>query len=106
VWGGDGDDALWAMARKDVTPGPNGEVDTTGDTIHAEGGDDRIRVRDGEVDTIECGDGHDIALLDAYDVIADASDDAPMGSCEKVVRKAPRPGEDNAENQEEPQPAS
>ena len=84
-------------ARRDVTSN-GGAVDSIGDTLHGEAGDDRFHTRDGEVDTIDCGAGQDVALLDGVDVIADATAENPNGSCEKVVRRAPRAGEDAPEN--------
>lgn len=86
-WGGDGNDQLWALARVDVT----GPGDPSGDTLHGEAGDDVLHARDGEVDRIDCGPGNDTALLDAVDVIVDATPANPNGSCEKVVRRAPSP---------------
>ena len=58
VNGGDGNDKLWAMAKRDV----NGRGDQTGDTVNGGNGDDKIRVRDGERDTVDCGDGFDRAV--------------------------------------------
>jgi Ca2+-binding RTX toxin-like protein len=91
TFGDEGNDDLWALARGDVQPGPNGEVDPVGDTLDGGPGDDTFHTRDGEVDKITCGDGNDTALLDTVDVITDATATNPNGSCEKVVRKAPRP---------------
>jgi hypothetical protein len=34
-----------------------------------------------------------VAQLDTVDVITDATAENPNGSCEKVVRRAPRPNE-------------
>jgi Ca2+-binding RTX toxin-like protein len=87
--GGEGNDDLWALSPKDVHPGPNGELDTTGDTLDGGLGNDRFHTRDGEVDHITCGDGYDVAQLDTVDVITDATAENPNGSCEKVVRRAP-----------------
>ena len=44
---------------RDVTPGPNGEVDPIGDTLDGGAGNDTFHTRDGEVDHIDCGDGND-----------------------------------------------
>jgi Ca2+-binding RTX toxin-like protein len=96
--GGDGNDHLWALARGDVQPGPNGEVDQVGDTLDGGAGNDTFRTRDGEVDRIACGDGNDRALLDQVDVITDATAANPNGSCERVVRKAPKPKESASED--------
>jgi Ca2+-binding RTX toxin-like protein len=89
-FGGDGNDHLWALARGDVRPGPNGEVDSEGDSLDGGNGNDTFHTRDGEVDLITCGDGNDRALLDTVDVITDATAENPNGSCEKVIRKAPK----------------
>jgi Ca2+-binding RTX toxin-like protein len=95
--GGDGDDVLWAMARFDVA-GPGDQV---GDTLDGGNGNDEFRTRDGEVDRITCGPGNDRARLDQFDVITDATAENPNGSCEHVVRKAPKPNESAPEEQQE-----
>ncbi len=100
-FGGDGDDVLWALARADVTPGPNGETDIVGDTLDGGNGDDVFRTRDGEADKITCGPGVDRALLDNVDVITDATAANPKGSCEIVIRKAPKANEGRSEDREE-----
>ena len=92
-WGEDGDDTLWALARKDVTSAN----DTEGDVLHGGNGNDRFKTRDGEQDVIDCGPGVDTALLDAQDVIADATPQNPNGSCEVVNRAAPKPDQDRSE---------
>jgi Ca2+-binding RTX toxin-like protein len=96
--GGDGNDVLWAMARADVRPGPGGATDTTADTLDGGNGNDRFRVRDGEADRITCGEGRDRAVLDNVDVITDATAGNPNGSCERVDRRDPRPGESRTED--------
>jgi Ca2+-binding RTX toxin-like protein len=96
--GGEGNDRLWALARGDVHPGPNGETDTTADSLDGGPGNDSFHTRDGEADRVTCGDGNDVAFLDVVDVITDATAENPNGSCEKVVRKAPRAKEDHSEN--------
>lgn len=66
VNGGDGDDVLFAIARKDVSS----RGDTTGDTENGGAGNDKIHSRDGEVDTVDCGDGDtDIAYVDKFDKV-------------------------------------
>ena len=97
-YGGNGNDTLWALARSDVHPGPNGEVDQSGDVLDGGPGDDTFRTRDGEVDKITCGDGNDTALLDTVDVITDATPANPNGSCERVVRQAPKPKDSKTED--------
>ena len=77
--GGPGNDRLWALSLKDV----NGSADTEGDLVRGGDGDDRIAVRDGEVDVVNCGPGVDKAILDFKDVVED-------GSCEVVTRDNPR----------------
>ncbi|HVJ98184.1 MAG TPA: hypothetical protein VNC41_15245, partial [Acidimicrobiia bacterium] len=89
-YGGPGNDTLWALARADV---PNPGVDT----LVGEAGNDTFRTRDGEPDVINCGDGNDNALLDIQDVIVDATAANPNGSCERVVRKAPKVKDDSSE---------
>jgi Ca2+-binding RTX toxin-like protein len=83
--GGPGNDILFALARRDV----HGRADLSGDTIRGDAGDDRIRVRDGEQDTVNCGEGNDTAFLDLKDKIEDATNAQPNGSCEVVERHAP-----------------
>jgi len=75
VDGGDGDDNLWALARKDV----QGEDDATGDSLSGGAGDDRFHTRDGEKDTIDCGDGRDRVLADYRDEV--------LNNCDKVIRR-------------------
>jgi Ca2+-binding RTX toxin-like protein len=96
--GGDGNDRLWALARGDVKPGPNGETDQAGDRLDGGNGNDTFHTRDGEADLITCGEGKDTALLDNADVIVDATILEPSGSCEKVVRKAPKSKESKSED--------
>jgi hypothetical protein len=81
-----------------VTPGPNGEVDPVGDTLHGGAGRDRFHTRDGEIDRVDCGDGNDLALLDEVDVIVDATTENPNGSCERVRRAAPSPRDSSVED--------
>ena len=73
-------------------------VDQVGDTLDGGNGDDRFRTRDGEVDRITCGPGNDAAFLDQVDVIADASAEAPNGSCERVERRPARPRDSRSED--------
>jgi Ca2+-binding RTX toxin-like protein len=100
-YGGDGNDHLWALARGDV----QGVGDPVGDALDGGPGDDVFRTRDGEVDRITCGDGNDLAILDHVDVITDATAANPNGSCERVVRRAPRP-RDSAHEDREQSPAA
>jgi Ca2+-binding RTX toxin-like protein len=94
TFGGDGDDDLWALARRDV----NGPNDTDGDILRGEGGNDRFHTRDGERDIVDCGEGTDVALLDFKDEIVGATDANRNGSCEVVLRHAPRPRDTRSED--------
>src|SRR6478752_5811599 len=85
--GGTGDDTQHGGAGNDKIFANLGQ-DTT--YVDAGTGDDRFHTRDGEVDRVTCGDGNDTALLDNVDVITDATAENPKGSCETVVRHAPR----------------
>ena len=85
TWGEGGDDTLWALARKDV----HGRHDTRGDVLHGGEGNDTFKTRDGEADVVDCGPGVDTALLDFKDVVADATQQNPNGSCE-VINRQPR----------------
>ena len=69
----------------------HGPADQAGDTVRGGGGDDRIAVRDGERDVVDCGPGIDTALLDFKDVVVDAS-------CEVVSRHAPNRSDARAED--------
>ncbi len=85
VDGGDGNDDLWALSRKDVS----GPGDTTGDSLIGGAGNDTFHTYDGEADRITCGDGDDRVKADTVDVIADATPENPNGSCERVTRTVP-----------------
>jgi hypothetical protein len=85
--GGDGNDRLFALSQKDV----NGGDDMDGDTVRGGAGDDRIAVRDGEKDVVNCGPGIDKALLDFKDVVED-------NSCEVVSRHVPNRGDSRIED--------
>jgi hypothetical protein len=74
--GGDGDDVLWALTSRDVTA----IGDTEGDELWGGEGDDRFRVRDGEVDLVHCGGG------DRDRVLADQLDQVDL-DCERVDRR-------------------
>ena len=63
IAGGDGEDSL--------TGGP------VEDTIDGGPGDDTIDVRDGGADTVDCGEGYDLALADAIDTVTNCNDPVP-----------------------------
>jgi Ca2+-binding RTX toxin-like protein len=88
--GGDGNDRLFALSRKDV----NRPDDTEGDTVRGGTGDDRIAVRDGERDVVNCGPGVDQAILDFKDVTED-------NSCEVVTRHRPTRADSRIEDENE-----
>ena len=103
IAGTGGDDTLSGTATRDVIEAFSGDDRVAGndgpdtidggpgnDTLDGGAGDDRLRTRDGEVDRIACGPGHDRAFLDAIDVIVDASAENPKGSCERVQRRPAR----------------
>jgi Ca2+-binding RTX toxin-like protein len=73
--GGAGNDVLWALARADVTS----IGDQDGDLLTGGDGNDRFRVRDGEVDAVHCGAGQDRVLADQLDAVDP--------DCESVVRR-------------------
>ena len=82
-----------------------GDVHLPGaDLVHGGAGADTIHTRDGEADTVDCGPGRDTALLDAQDLIFDATPASPNGSCEIVKRAAPKSSEDRQENKRESPP--
>ena len=59
---------------------------------------DTFRVRDGEADLINCGNGRDDRVFaDQLDVIVDATPANANGSCERVVRSSV-PDSDAEEN--------
>ena len=85
VYGGGGNDDLWALARRDVTH----EAGEPADTVDGGAGNDRIHVRDGEADTVTCGAGFDVVRADFKDKVAT--------DCERVRRNvAARRTDDDA----------
>jgi Ca2+-binding RTX toxin-like protein len=93
--GGDGNDVLWALSRLDVTA----VGDPDGDELHGDAGNDLVRVRDGERDVVECGDGRDKVISDQFDQIAP--------DCERVEQRditSLDQVDDGAENREESAP--
>jgi Ca2+-binding RTX toxin-like protein len=91
--GGDGRDRLWALSRFDVEfiGDPNGDELTGGN------GNDRFRVRDGEVDLVHCGEGSDRVKADQFDAVDN--------DCEHVDRREVTSldqVEDRGENRVEP----
>lgn len=79
--GGDGRDVLFGGAGPDLIVGdgtipflrgPNRDVINGGrgrDRIFADIGNDRVEARDGFADTIDCGLGRDVAIVDQFDTV-------------------------------------
>ncbi len=75
AFGGPGNDRLWSGTGGDDLTGGPGE-----DVLRSNGGNDLIDARDGEADTVDCGDGNDIALVDAADDVT---------NCETILEARP-----------------
>ena len=69
-----GPQALVGGAFADTLSGGAGDDTLTGgggsDALHGGAGNDTVNARDGEVDTIACGDGSDTVVADAGDVVS------------------------------------
>ena len=73
--GGAGHDRLWSgFGNDDLTGGPGEDV------ITSYVGRDLIDAGDGETDTVDCGDGEDIAIVDPIDDVA---------NCETTLEERP-----------------
>lgn len=68
LFGGEGSDTVTGGAGRDAIRG-----DVGGGTSGSANNNDKIFARDGEVDTIDCGGGTDIAQVDAIDVFTGCS---------------------------------
>jgi hypothetical protein len=66
VAGGAGDDTLGGGSLRDTLTGGPGQ-----DNVIAGGGDDVVFARDGEVDSVDCGDGADRVEADLLDLLTD-----------------------------------
>ena len=72
LFGGPGNDRIFGGPGNDrINPGPGR------DHVDAGPGNDRIFSRDGQRDVIDCGPGHDVAIVDAVD---------RTRRCETVIR--------------------
>jgi hypothetical protein len=84
VWGGFGNDVINGGGGNDVLWGGYGNDRITGgpglDKIYAGPGADVVFARDGQVDHIDCGAGHDIVWADRKDVVT-------KKTCEVVHRR-------------------
>jgi Ca2+-binding RTX toxin-like protein len=76
--GGSGDDTLTGDAgANDIDGGEGGDVIDPGagpDFVDGGAGNDRISARDGAQDRIQCGDGNDLAVIDAFDTVIGCED--------------------------------
>lgn len=72
--GGSGNDKLYGGPGNDVLGGGNGR-----DLLDGGPGRDQLRARDGQRDTIRCGQGIDTVAADPADIVA--------GDCENVNRR-------------------
>jgi hypothetical protein len=66
VAGGAGDDTLGGGSLRDTLTGGLGQ-----DDVIAGAGDDMVFARDGEVDSVDCGEGADRVVADLLDLLAD-----------------------------------
>jgi Ca2+-binding RTX toxin-like protein len=76
--GGAGGDTLIGDANpNDIDGGDGGDVIDAGggpDFVDAGAGNDRVFARDGAQDRIHCGDGNDLATVDAFDIVIACED--------------------------------
>lgn len=92
--GGPGPDLIRIGAPADAPAAAEAAADedeVVDDRASGGAGPDRIASRDALVDYVDCGDGRDLAILDNVDVIVDATEENPNGSCERVRRADPDP---------------
>jgi hypothetical protein len=84
ISGGGGNDQLDGAEGADrLTGGPGG------DTVRAFGGNDQVFVKDGELDTVSCGEGTDTFEVDSFDNFAQAAALCENGTV-GVLRLAPK----------------
>jgi hypothetical protein len=77
IGGTAGDVLLGDAGTNDIDGGDGGDVIDAGsgnDGIDAGAGNDRVSARDGAIDRVECGDGEDQAIIDAFDVASGCED--------------------------------
>src|SRR5262245_53917313 len=76
--GTSGADAIFSFGGRDDVQGDAGDDLIDGgnkeDVIDAGRGNDRIRAYDGYRDIVRCGPGHDVAYVDALDVLSDCEE--------------------------------
>ena len=79
--GGGGDDLIEGGRGTDILSGGDGADRLNGgigeDELHGGAGRDRLTSVDGKYDSVDCGDGRDIAIVDRHDVTR---------ACERVTR--------------------
>lgn len=83
ITAGFGDDTVTGGAGPDVILSDGGTVYCGYYTCESPYGNDRVLVRDGEVDSVDCGVGQDYVQADADDVVA--------ANCETVERPGGKP---------------
>jgi hypothetical protein len=84
ISGNGGNDQLDGAEGADTLVGGPG-----GDTVRAFGGDDQVFVKDGELDTVSCGEGTDTFEVDSFDNFAQAAALCENGTI-GVLRLAPK----------------
>ena len=87
--GGRGGDIVTGGAGRDTLAGDDPQSSTcfgsVTQTFSCVGGDDELRARDGEADTVACGFATDVARVDAGDTITTIN---PFNVCETIDRPA------------------
>lgn len=78
LYGKGGHDRLYGLGGSDLLVGGTGK-----DLVDGAGGNDRLVMRDGAQDTVLCGSGRDVAVVDSRDRVE--------RSCESVLRPVPTP---------------
>jgi Ca2+-binding RTX toxin-like protein len=82
IFGGPGEDTLGASERADtLVPGAGRDV------VHSYEGADVIRSRDGMTDEIDCDQGRDTAVVDAFDTGDSSVTDRVFEGCERLRRR-------------------
>jgi hypothetical protein len=79
LYGRGGNDSLYGGGGNDVLVGGSGA-----DHLYGGPGNDTLQARDGARDYVDCGPGHDTAVVDNVDVVA--------RNCETVLRPSPKTG--------------
>lgn len=84
--GGPGNDRLWSgPGNDDLTGGPGQDV------IESNGGNDLVDARDDEADTVDCGDGTDVAIVDPADNVTNCETTLSTRPAERPAPVVPAP---------------